>query len=278
MRRRILITGASSGIGKVTAQRLGAAGHLVVGTCRHPEAQPELPFEMLALDVDDDASVQALFRRLEERDALPDVLVHCAGSGIAGPLEETSDALAKAQFETNFFGAHRVVRAALPHLRARARARDGEPRNAEGPGIILIGSLAGLITLPFQGMYCATKHALEAYAECLRYELRPLGVRVTLVEPGDFKTDFTFRRRYTETDEASVYHAAMRSSLDVTERDEQAGPPPERVAARVESLLGRRRWKIRYPVGNGLQGVAPFAAKILPASWFEALIARMYLG
>lgn len=178
--RVALVTGASSGFGLFIANDLHAAGYRVYGASRRAVGGPDGGFQAIAMDVDDDASVAAGVGAIVAREGRLDVLVSNAGIGIAGSLEDTTTQEAKAQFETNFFGNHRVCRAALPHLRAQ-----------ESSHIVVIGSLAGLFGIPFQGMYSASKFALEGYCESLRIELRHTGVRVAIVEPGDFATGFT---------------------------------------------------------------------------------------
>ena len=165
----ILVTGASSGVGQASARLLAQAGHAVVGTSREPSrAQPLPGVDLLALDVRSDASAQSCVRGVMQRHGRIDVLVNNAGYELAGAIEETSVEEAIAQFETNFFGVHRMVQAVLPHMRERG-----------GGQIINIASLAGIGPLPFMGLYTASKHALEGYTEVLRHELAPFGVRVS---------------------------------------------------------------------------------------------------
>ncbi len=177
MTQTVLDTGASSGIGKGTALLLQREGFTVFGTARRPDAVGPQEFPMLPLDVRLDDSVKTCFDSLFSKVDRLDVLIDNAGYALTGAAEETTLAEAKAQFETNFFGAGRVVNAALPTMRA---ARAGK--------IIIIGSLAGLTAIPFSAFYSATKFALEGYAEALWHELRPFGISVTLVEPGFVRT------------------------------------------------------------------------------------------
>jgi len=176
----VLITGASSGIGLAAAQILHARGARVWGASRRVIAG-EIPW--IAMDVTDDEAVDAGVRKLIEKAGRIDALITCAGYGIAGAIEDTSSAEAQAQFATNFFGTFRAVRAVLPAMRAQEAGR-----------IVLVGSIAGRIGVPFQGFYSASKFALEGFAESLRMEVKPFGIDVSLIEPGDFKTDFTAAR------------------------------------------------------------------------------------
>lgn len=186
MTSTILVTGASSGLGAAIASRLNARGHRVIGTSRRVPLDAGLvpgAVGLLPLDVCLDASVRSLRDRLERLEAMPDVLILNAGIAVAGSLEETPGGIAEAQFQTNLFGVHRVVQAFLPHLRGGRSGR-----------IIVIGSLAGRMALPFQGFYSASKAAVAAYAAVLRQELAVHGVTVILVEPGDFATELDGHR------------------------------------------------------------------------------------
>ena len=136
------------------------------------------------MNVDSDEAVQAGVAGLIEREGRIDALVAAAGWGVAGAAEDTTIAEAKAQFETNFWGSVRVVQAVLPHMRARQHGR-----------IVLISSIGGVIGIPFQAYYSASKFALEGFAESLAYEVEPFGIQVTLVQPGNIATDFTASRQ-----------------------------------------------------------------------------------
>src|SRR5262245_34289403 len=171
-----LVTGASRGIGQLLAERLAQRGYRVFGTSRVAQVSTGA-VTMLALDVDDDNSVSACVEQVLRSAGRIDVLVNNAGRLDEGPLEEYSVANLQAVFDTNFFGVARMVNAVLPSMRGARRGR-----------IVNVGSLSGLMPLPFMGAYCASKHALESYSESLRHELRPLGIHVSIVEPGYYRT------------------------------------------------------------------------------------------
>jgi NAD(P)-dependent dehydrogenase (short-subunit alcohol dehydrogenase family) len=222
----VLVTGASSGFGALIAGRLAADGWRVYGASRRG-VTPHPAIHALQMDVTDDQSVEAGVRTILEREGRLDAVVSNAGFGLAGAIEDTSSEEALDQFQTNFFGNHRVCRAALPHLRAHGRGR-----------IVVIGSLAGLVGIPFQGFYSASKFALEGYCETLRMELRGTGVSVTIVEPGDFRTAFTDQRRTTiSSGPTSPYAAAFASAHSVMEADELGGTDPALVADAVAASL-----------------------------------------
>jgi NAD(P)-dependent dehydrogenase (short-subunit alcohol dehydrogenase family) len=262
----ILVTGASSGIGLAAARQLAAAGHRVVGTSRSPRSDDERPFEMATMDVLDAESVEACVAAVLAQGPI-DVLVNSAGFGLAGALEDTSDAEALLQFDTNLLGVHRVCRAVLPSMRARGAGR-----------IVNIGSMGGSFTVPFQGLYCASKAALRSYTESLRMEVRPFGITATVIEPGDFATGFTDSRRYTErSGEGSAYQAAMRVTMDICERDERAGGDPAMVAQAVTTAIGAANPRGRYVVAALLlQRLAPAIKWLLPAALFEAIMRDTY--
>ena len=259
--RTVLVTGASSGIGWRCAEQLAAAGYRVLAASRRALAPPGC--EALALDVDDDGSVT---RALAAAGAL-DALVLCAGWGLAGAIEDTSPAEARAQFETNFFGAHRVIRAALPVLRGRGRGH-----------IVLVSSLAAAVPLPYQAFYAASKAALSSYAEALRLELAPTGIRVVCIEPGNFRTGFTgSRRRASGWTKESAYAAGAQNSLAWMEGDELRAPPPDAVVRRIVSVLGDPEPAFRHVVvAHTFERVGAWLRALLPQRLYEALALKVF--
>jgi NAD(P)-dependent dehydrogenase (short-subunit alcohol dehydrogenase family) len=256
--RVALVTGASAGIGKACAERLATAGWTVTGASRRGTGGTG--WTGLVMDVDEDASVQAGVAGIVEREGRVDALVAAAGWGIAGAAEDTSIAEAKAQFETNFWGCVRVVQAVLPHMRTQQRGR-----------IVLISSIGGVIGIPFQAYYSASKFALEGFAEALAYEVAPFGVQVTLVQPGNIATDFTARRQFAEaSQEGSVYAAALRRAVGAMERDEANGAPAVLVAGTVQRVLEGSRAPRRISVGKAGERVGLIAKRLLPFRVFEA--------
>src|SRR5437773_5648398 len=175
-----LVTGASSGIGQATAQLLTNAGYTVYGTSRRGGDASGRSFEMLPLDVTSDASVADAVTQLMQREGRIDLLVNNAGFGVApAGAEESSIEQAQSIFDTNFFGIVRMTRAVLPHMRKQGAGR-----------IINIGSVLGLLPMPYGALYAATKHAIEGYSESLDHELRTRGIRVSVVKPAYTNTPF----------------------------------------------------------------------------------------
>jgi short-subunit dehydrogenase len=221
---------------------------------------------MIPMDVTDEDSVRQGVAMVLDKAGQIDVLVNNAGFGFVGAVEETSIDEAEELFDTNFFGMLRVCHAVLPHFREQ---RAGT--------IVNISSLAGLIAQPFVAMYCATKFATEGVSEALRIEVRPFGVHVVLVEPGDTRTGFTANRLRTKASQAaSPYADNMERTLSVIEHDEEAGSSPEAVARLLEHILRGRSPRLRYPVASAPQRFAALARKLMPGGLFERALARYY--
>lgn len=263
--RVVLVTGASRGIGHACATHLAARGLVVWGGSR--SASPcGAGVEPVAIDVDDDTSVAAAIAAILGRHGRIDAVINNAGFGLAGALEDTSLDEARAQFETNVFGVLRVCRSVLPHMRARGRGH-----------IVNIGSIAGRIALPFQGVYSASKFALAGMTEALRHELVHDGIAVSLVEPGDFRTGFTDARRVTAASGAtSGYHARFSAAVATMARDERTAPLPDRVGPLIAGILDDPRPRLRYTTGPFLQRFAVHLRPWLPAALFEWIIRRTY--
>ena len=257
--RVALITGASSGIGKVCAEYLASRGYLVFGTSRRPAKSDDNTVQMIAMDVDDDQSVERAVQEVLSSTGRLDAVVNNAGFGVLGAVEDTSIEEAKAQMETNFFGVLRVCRAVLPTMRRQGSGH-----------IINISSLAGIVGLPFNGLYCASKFALEGLSESLRLELRQFGVWVVLVEPGDFRSQFPAKRVVTKSSDTNpAYRDAFNRFKAGQEKDESAAPTPEPVALLIERILRSRSPRPRYAVGMIGQRIVVPLKRILPQRIFE---------
>ena len=230
-----LVTGASSGIGRAIARQLAADGFRVFGTSRNGSAAPEGGIEIIELDVCSDQSVEGAMKALIAKAGRIDVAVNNAGYLLGGAVEETSMDEAKAQFETNFFGAFRVIKALLPTMRAQGSER-----------IINITSLAGVVPLPFWGLYCASKFALEGLTESLRHEMRPFGISVSAIEAGAIKSRFyTDDRKAQPIAAYDRWHHRFRKTMATFYRK---APGPEAVARAVSKAVGARKPALRYRV------------------------------
>lgn len=234
-----LVTGASSGIGEATAQRLAMAGSKVYGTSRHSSQSGQRPFAMLPLDVTSNESVAHAVGELIRLEGRIDLLVNNAGFGVApAGAEESSMEQAKAIFETNFFGLVRMTRAVLPHMRSQGSGR-----------IINIGSVLGFLPMPYGALYAATKHAVEGYSESLDHELRTRGIRVSVIEPAYTRTQFD--TNFLAPDSKLDEYREVRALLDKVLKEVMAtADEPTVVAEVVLQAASAVRPKLRYTAGG----------------------------
>jgi short-subunit dehydrogenase len=255
--RVVLLTGASSGVGQSTARLLAQQGYTVFGTSRAPaSAEPLANLTMVALDVRSDASVAACVNTVSSQAGRVDVLVNNAGYELAGALEEHSIDEAKAQFETNFFGVVRMTKAVLPFMR---RQKYGQ--------IVNITSLAGLSSIPFMGMYSASKFAAEGYTEALRLELKPLNIHVSQVEVSFLKSPMMDKRQVA-TERIGDYEVWRQRAFKAIRDAEEKGLRPERVAETVSKILASPAPRLRYLVG-GQANVVSRLKRFFPERAFE---------
>lgn len=271
----VLVTGASSGIGKSTAEIMARNGYRVYGTSRKvagftgtrmmEEAWNGGFIEMIPLDVCSGESARKAVAYVLEKEGSLDILVNNAGFGIAGSVEDTAIEEAASQFDTNFFGVLRMCREALPAMRKQKRGL-----------IVNISSVAGRFSVPYQSMYSASKSAVEALSEVLRNEVKPFGIRVTIVEPGDTRTGFTECRRFSGAANAhSVYWESFQKAVNTMIRDETNGPEPEKVAKVVLKLARKSNPPIRTAV-DLKNKVMLFARRFVPERLVLYVLSKMY--
>lgn len=260
----VLITGASRGIGYALAVEMAARGNSVYGAFRTlPEKRP--PFVPVEMDVTDRDSVDRAVASVLEKEGAIDILVNNAGINVCGPLEETSIEDGRLVFETNYFGPLNVIRAVLPSMREKERGT-----------IANVGSAAGKITIPFQGHYSASKHAVEALSEALWHELKPFGIRVLLFEPGDVGTDI-WKNTQKPPAEKSAYGGFLEVFYRVKEKemDGARATPAEKTALRMADVLLSGTTQLRHPVAR-MAGVFLFLRKILPDRVFLYSVGKNY--
>jgi NAD(P)-dependent dehydrogenase (short-subunit alcohol dehydrogenase family) len=258
--RVVLVTGASSGIGRAVAVHLVTRGWRVFGTSRTGATPATL--EHLPMDVDDDESVATAVANLMESAGRIDAVVNNAGWALEGAIEDTSLAEAKAQMETSFFGVLRVCRAVLPIMRAQG-----------GGHIVNISSLGGVFGMPFSGIYSAAKFAVEGLSESLRFETRHMGIKVVIVEPGDTESQLPLRRRtVAEAGANSAYQAALQSFRTQQAKDEAKAPSPARVADQIGRILDDPTPRMRYPVAMPGQRLVIPLKRFLPYRLFERIV------
>jgi len=268
----ILVTGATAGIGKAAALHLKARGHRVIGAGRNEKALAELRtagLEAVALDVTRQASIDAAKTEIDRiTDGYGiDVLVNNAGYGLAGPLEMLSDADVRAQFDTNVFGLLAVTRAFLPAMRDRRSGR-----------IVNVSSVGGRMTFPLGGAYHATKYAVEAMSDALRMELRGFGVKVSVIEPGYIKSDFTattmgYVQKYAAAP-SSPYASVLARVVDAGQGAEKFAVGPESVCRAIESASVSRWPRARYvaPFYNAMGPVLMALVPTFVTDWFFGLV------
>ena len=234
-----LVTGASSGIGEATAERLAKAGYKVYGTSRRGAQMGQRSFEMLSLDVTSDESVEVAVKEMMQLEGRIDLLVNNAGFGVApAGAEESSIKQAWSIFDTNFFGIVRMTRAVVPHMRLQGSGR-----------IINIGSVLGFLPMPYGALYAATKHAIEGYSESLDHELRTRGIRVSVIEPAYTKTPFD--ANFLAPDSALDDYREARAAVTKRVKEVMAtADEPGLVADIVLKAASAARPKLRYTVGR----------------------------
>lgn len=262
----ILVTGASSGFGKITANMLASEGHIVYGTSRKAAADTKEGVRMLQMDVTDSDSIRQAIDRIIEEEGRIDTLVNNAGVGISGAIELATDEEIEWQMNTNFLGVVKVCKAVLPFMR---KARKGK--------IINISSIAGVIAVPFQGFYSASKYAVEGYSEALASEVHALGIRICLVEPGDFQTNFTANRSISSvTPIHEDYGKAFTRTMNIIENAENNGSDPKRLGKAICKLVRAKKPAFRTKVGPVEQVLFAYARGILPARLVLFIIRFFY--
>jgi NAD(P)-dependent dehydrogenase (short-subunit alcohol dehydrogenase family) len=249
--KAVLITGCSTGIGRATALRLAAAGHPVFATARRTESIADLASAgctLLACDVTDEVSMRAAVESVEKTAGAVGALVNNAGYGSEGPIEEVPMEEVRRQFETNVFGLARMCQLVLPGMRRQGFGR-----------IVNISSMGGRMTLPGGGFYHATKYAVEALSDALRFEVRGFGVDVVVVEPGAIKTEFgnTAIDKIDAFAPAGSPYAKFRDVLKEQIRGLNEGPmammagEPDDIAKVIEKAITAKRPRTRYLVTAG---------------------------
>lgn len=260
----IFITGISSGFGRAMAQRLSSEGHKVYGTYRR-EVERIAGVEYIKADVASAEQVEAAVRRVYSEEGRIDVFINNAGMGISGPLEYSSLGEAELQMDTNWMGMVRCLHFVIPIMR---RQRSGR--------IICISSIGGLMGLPFQGLYSASKFAIEGYCEALRLELKGFGIKVIVVEPGDFSTGFTASRLKPSAPEALTDYPAYAKALAKIEGDEGGGLKPEALADKIARIVASRHPRYHYIVSSFEQRLSVLLKRILPSRLFARILSSYY--
>ncbi len=265
MQKVVLITGASSGIGKSIGEFLTEKGFKVYGTSRNPEKYSDSKFELLTLDVRNPESIQIAITHIIKFSNRIDVVINNAGVGITGPLEEIPMMEIKNNFETNFFGPIEVIKAVLPQM-----------RNQKSGLIINITSIAGYMGLPFRSIYSASKGALELISESLNMEVKSFGINITNVAPGDFATNIASGRFHSPVISGSDYEIKYAQNLETIYNHVDSGSNPIEMAEAIYKIIQNPNPKIHYKVGAFMQKFSIVLKRILPDKIYEKILMNHY--
>ena len=260
----ILITGITSGFGRAMARQLSLDGHKVYGTYRR-DSDPLPGVTYIKADVQDLESLKNAVTQVVEAEDRIDTLISNAGMGVGGPLEFTSIKDAQRQMDVNFMGMVRLVSLVVPIMRQQQHGH-----------IICISSIGGLMGLPYQGMYSASKFAIEGYCEALRLEVRQFGIKVTVINPGDFSTGFTAQRDKVDNPDALAAYPGYAKSMQSIEHDENSGLQPDRLALRISKIVRKRNPRNRYIIATFVQKASVFIKKVLPPKWYDKILGSYY--
>lgn len=261
MNKVVIITGGSSGIGLCTAAALRDRGCKVYELSRRDSEVTGITH--IKCDVTDEAQIAAAVGQVMAESGRIDILINNAGFGISGAVEFTDTAEAQRLFDVNFFGMVRMNHAVLPLMRQQGGGR-----------IVNLSSVAAPVPIPFQTYYSAGKAAVNSYTMALSNEVKPFGITVCAVMPGDIKTGFTAARQKSIVGD-DIYGGRITRSVAGMEKDEQTGMDPAKAGAFIASVALKNSRKPLYTIGFGYK-CAVFLTKILPARWLNALIGQLY--
>lgn len=265
MKKVVLITGASSGIGKKIASYLSDKGMIVYGTSRKQRLSDENSYEMIPLDVTNSTLIAKAINYVIEVEGRIDVLINNAGVGITGPIEETPLEEIKSNFDTNFYGLIEVTKAVLPQMRQQKSGL-----------IINISSIAGYIGLPYRGVYSASKSAVSVMTEALSTEVKQFGIKVVDIAPGDFITNIANGRYHAPVIQESAYKNDYQKVLNQINNEVDKGLNTLVIAKAVYRIIQKKNPKIHYKIGKPMQRFSIVLKRILPDRLYEKLILNHY--
>ncbi len=269
MKKTVVITGSSSGIGKATALYFAAKGWNVAATLRTPEKESELTkinnIKLYALDVTSSASVENALKLIQKDFGRIDVVVNNAGFGADGVFESMSDEFIEKQFNTNVFGLMRVTREAIKMMREQ-----------KGGSIVQIASVGGRVAFPLYSIYHGTKWAVEGFTESLQYEIAQFNIKLKLVEPGAIKTDFYGRSRaFIKPAYTNAYDTLVKQCEAVSMDAGEKGAPADAVAQVIFKAANDQSTKMRYPIAYPANVLLPLK-RMLPERLFFWLVKQSY--
>jgi NAD(P)-dependent dehydrogenase (short-subunit alcohol dehydrogenase family) len=259
MNKVVLVTGASSGLGRALAIALTEKGYRVFGASRNPQGFEK--YTQLRIDVQDDDSVKEGIQQVIDQAGRIDAVINNAGIGIAGPLEQLSMANIQRVFDTNVYGIIRVSQAALPHM-----------RQAQGGRIINISSVAAEVALPYRSIYSASKAAVDRITEALRLEVERFGIEVCAIQAGDIRTPINDHRIMEYDDKDPAYNLVFANVAKKMNAGVDQGVEPEVMAQQIVAILESKRLQKTYPVGKFYQKISLYLKRFLPGLVFERII------
>lgn len=260
-----LVTGATSGFGKAIAEIFDKKGYTVYGFGRNIPNNIQNGIRYVKMDITSEESINSAFQLVFNEVKSVDVLVNCAGHGIAGPSEEIPMEKIKEVFDVNFFGTVRVINKVLPYLRANKFGR-----------IINFSSIAGFIGLPFQAYYSATKHAIEGYTEALSIEVKPFNIKVILIQPGDYNTNAANNKTNYIPSQDSIYYERLQFLFRYLSQRVNKGSDPQKLAESIVLLSEKKNPKLRYKFGRFDELLAKSVHAIVPARIWERMMEALY--
>jgi len=266
MKKVILITGISSGFGKETAGLLSELDHIVYGTVRR-DCEISEKINVVRLDLTDSISIKKEVDTVIKNEGRIDVLINNAGMHCGGPIETIPSEYIKLQMDTSFYGLVQVTREVLPVMRKQ-----------EGGMIINFSSIGGLMGLPFQAFYSASKFAVEGFSEALRMEVKPFNIKIVVINPGDFHTNNSANRRrfLSPTNDSDPYHENFKNALEQIEKDEAEGWKPVVLARKLAKIIECKNPRQRYIIASIEQKLAVHLKYILPDKLFRTILENHY--
>jgi short-subunit dehydrogenase len=267
MKKVILITGISSGFGAETARLLAEMGHIVYGTIRR-NCETSKKINIIRLDLTDSISIKKAVDTVIQNEGRIDVLINNAGMHTGGPIETIPSEYTKLQMDTSFYGLVHLTREILPFMRKQG-----------GGMIINISSIGGLMGLPFQAFYSASKFAIEGFSEALRMEVKPFNIKVVVINPGDFHTNNSANRRHflSPTNDLDPYHDNFKNALIQIEKDEAHGWEPVFLARKLVKIVESKKPRQRYIIASFEQKLAVIFKYILPGKLNRTILENHYL-
>ena len=264
MSKVVLITGASSGIGKTIGEYLKNKNYIVYGTSRNPSNYKNSVINLIKSNINIRDDINECLNYVYQKEGKIDVLINNAGIGFTGPIEESNITDVESLFKTNFFGPLEITKQVLPLMRKN------------GGGLVInITSIAAYIGLPFRGIYCASKSALEIVTESLRMEVKDFNINIVNIAPGDFKTDIVKRRIDSFNDKKSLYfNKYYRLWKKMNDHVESGGSDPKMIAILVHKIINKKKPKIHYVIGTRFQKFSIILKRLLPDLLFEKILIK----